>query len=82
MNFTLEHNWKYVKLYLDMNIHINLELTNILQNDEELVLREAVSVGRLLQHRVQAAAGTILHHQHLVTRVRLTQTSTINSTHF
>lgn len=42
-----------------------------MQDDEELVFRKAVSVGRLLQDGVEASAGTVLHHQDLVTGVGL-----------
>lgn len=47
-------------------------LTDIVQNDEELVLGKSVSVGRLLQHGVETSTGTVLHHQDFVTGVGLT----------
>ena len=59
-------------LYKNRIVHFFLHLlTHVLEHDEELVLREAVGVGRLLQNGVEAAARTVLHHQHLVTSVGL-----------
>lgn len=48
-------------------------LTHIMQHNEKLVFREAVGVGRLLQDGIEAAAGTVLHHQNLVSGVGLQQ---------
>lgn len=42
-----------------------------MENNEELVLGESIRVGRLLQDSVETPAGTVLHHQDLVTGVGL-----------
>lgn len=42
-----------------------------MQDDEELVFRKSVGVGRLLQNSVETPAGTVLHHQDLVAGVGL-----------
>lgn len=47
------------------------DLTDVMEDDEELVLGEAVGVGGLLQDGVEAAAGAVLHHQDLVPGVGL-----------
>lgn len=47
--------------------------THVMQHNEELIFREAVGIGRLLQDGVEAPAGTVLHHQNLVSGVGLQQ---------
>lgn len=42
-----------------------------MQDDEELVFRKSVGIGRLLQNSVETPAGTVLHHQDLVAGVGL-----------
>lgn len=48
-------------------------LTHVMQHNEELIFREAVGIGRLLQYGVEAPAGTVLHYQNLVSGVGLQQ---------
>lgn len=48
-------------------------LTDILEHDEELVFREAVSVRRLLQDCVETPVWTVFHDQDLVVCVRLVE---------
>lgn len=47
------------------------DLTHVMKNNEELIFRESVSVGGLLQDGIETAAGTVLHHQDLMTGVGL-----------